>query len=277
MPKLLSDAAVAQYHDKGYYFPVSVLSPDEAADCRRRIEAFEASQGGRLRGNKRIKLHVLFPWIADLARHPTVLNAVEDLLGPNLLCFQSIFFTKEAMDPGFVSWHQDSTYGGLSTAELATVWLAFTPSSRDNGCLRVVPGSHKLDQLPHRDTFDRNNLLTRGQEIAVAVGEGETVDIELAPGEASLHHVQIAHASEPNCSDDRRIGLALRYVPTHVRQTTGMPDSALLVRGADEYRHFEPEPLPTTELDPAALAFHERITTRKSRIMYRGTNETSYR
>src|SRR3546814_10677559 len=109
------DAAVAQEQDKGYYFPVHVLSPAEAADCRRRIEAFEASQGGRLRGNKRIKLHVLFPWIADLARRPTILDAVEDLLGPNLLCFQSIFFTKEAKDPGFVSWPQDSTYGGIST------------------------------------------------------------------------------------------------------------------------------------------------------------------
>src|SRR3546814_939448 len=186
---------------------------------------------------------VLFPWIADLARHPTILDAVEDLLGPNLLCFQSIFFTKEAKDPGFVTWHQDSTYGGLSTAELATVWLAFTPSTRENGCLRVVPGSHKLDQLPHRDTFDKNNLLTRGQEIAVAVGEGEAVDIVLESGEISLHHVQIAHASEPNRSDDRRIGLALRYIPTHVRQATGMPDSALLVRGPDESGHFEPEPL----------------------------------
>jgi non-haem Fe2+, alpha-ketoglutarate-dependent halogenase len=175
-----------------------------------------------------------------------------------------------------VSWHQDATYWGLDKPDIATVWLAFTPASIENGCMKFAPGSHRA-QLPHVDTFNEHNLLTRGQEIAVEVDEARAVCVELQPGEASLHHVLLAHGSAPNRSGDRRIGYAMRYIPTHVRQIAGERDSATLVRGVDEHGNFEPEPRPDSELSEAALAFHAAITERQQKVLYRGTGVERYR
>ena len=111
--------------------------------------------------------------------------------------------------------------------------MAFTDSTAANGAMRVIPASHKLDQVPHRDTFAAANLLSRGQEIMVDVDEREAAMLELAAGEMSLHHVRLIHGSDPNPSDDRRIGFAIRYIPTYVRQVAGSHDSATLVRGED--------------------------------------------
>jgi ectoine hydroxylase-related dioxygenase (phytanoyl-CoA dioxygenase family) len=141
--------------------------------------------------------------------------------------------------------------------------------------MEVIPGTHTMDQVPHRDTFDKNNLLTRGQEIAVDVDQSKAVRLDLRPGEISLHHMRLVHGSAPNPSDQRRIGFAIRYIPTYVRQLEGN-DSATLVRGIDEYRTFEHEPRPMQDLDPALLALHKDITARSAKILYRGTQVTSY-
>ena len=108
-------------------------------------------------------------------RHPTILDAVEDVLGPNLLVWSTSFFIKEARDPAYVSWHQDATYWGLSAPDVLTAWVAFTDATVENGAMRMVPGSH-AEQLEHRDTFAPHNLLSRGQEIAVEVDEARGVD-----------------------------------------------------------------------------------------------------
>jgi ectoine hydroxylase-related dioxygenase (phytanoyl-CoA dioxygenase family) len=231
--------------------------------------------GGPLRGDLRHKTHLLFPFLAELVRHPGILDAIEDVLGPDILCWSSNFFIKEAADPAFVSWHQDSTYWGLSSPEVATAWVALTPSNAANGAMAVIPGSHKLDQMPHRDTFHRHNLLTRGQEIAVEVDESQSVPLNLQPGEMSLHHVRLVHGSAPNPSFDRRIGFAIRYIPTSIRQIEG-DDSATLVRGEDRYRHFEHEPRPRIDMDPAMLELHRQIAERNAKILYRGTGVTSF-
>jgi ectoine hydroxylase-related dioxygenase (phytanoyl-CoA dioxygenase family) len=194
---------------------------------------------------------------------------VEPILGPNLLCWGGSFFAKKPHDPGFVTWHQDSTYWGLSRPDIVTAWIALTPSTAANGCMRVIPGSHTSDQLPHRDTFAEDNLLTRGQEIAVEVDESKAVDIVLGPGEFSLHHVRLVHGSKPNTSDVPRIGFAIRYLPTDVRQISGHPDSATLVRGTDEYGHFLPEPAPREDFDPDAVEFHARVMEANRKILYR--------
>src|SRR5205085_12125410 len=154
--------------------------------------------------------HLLFPFLAGLVRHPRLLDAVEDVLGPDILCWNSNFFIKEAANPAFVSWHQDSTYWGLSEPDVVTAWVALTPSNAANGAMAVIPGSHQLDQAPHRDTFDRHNLLTRGQEIAVEVDDSKAALLCLEPGEMSLHHVRLVHGSAPNPSGDRRIGFENR-------------------------------------------------------------------
>ena len=211
-----------------------------------------------------------------MVRNAAILDAVEDVLGSNLLCWNTNFFIKEAGDPGFVSWHQDSTYWGLSEPDVVTAWLALTPASEASGAMQMIPGSHTLDQVAHNDTFDENNLLTRGQEIAVEVNEDEAQLIELEPGEMSLHHVRIFHASAPNRSPERRIGMAIRYIPTHVRQVVGESDSAALVRGVDDYGHFEPEPRPQGDLDPDMLALHQRYADGQAQVLYRGTDRTSF-
>src|SRR5437763_409455 len=275
MPKTLTEAQVAQYREAGYLAPIRIMAEAEALGLRAALEAVETRTGGPLRGDLRHKSHLLFPFLADLVRHPVLLDAVEDLLGPDILCWSSSFFIKEAANPAFVSWHQDSTYWGLSSPEVATAWVALTPSNAANGAMAVIPGSHKLDQMPHRDTFHRHNLLTRGQEIAVEVDETRAVPLNLRPGEMSLHHVRLVHGSAPNPSLDRRIGFAIRYIPTRIRQLEG-EDSATLVRGADRFAHFGLEPRPAIDMDPAILPLHRQIAERNARILYRGTTVSSF-
>jgi non-heme Fe2+,alpha-ketoglutarate-dependent halogenase len=275
MPKMLTVAQIEQYREEGFVSPIRIMSAAAAGEYRRCLEAFEASTGGPLGGDLRHKSHLLFPWLAELIRHDKVLDAIEDLYGPDLLCWSTNFFIKEKSNPAFVSWHQDSTYWGLSRPDVVSAWVAFTPANSGNGAMQVIPGSHKTDQIPHRDTFDKHNLLTRGQEVAVEVDQSKAVTIALEPGEMSLHHVRLVHGSPPNTSDDRRIGFAIRYVPTSVSQIAGA-DSATLVRGSDRFHHFELEPRPERDLDPALVALHKQITERNAQILYRGTNVKSY-
>jgi ectoine hydroxylase-related dioxygenase (phytanoyl-CoA dioxygenase family) len=271
----LPPSAIEQYERDGYYFPMRVLSTEEARRCREQLEQVERDLGGPLRGVYRVKPHLLFTWLAELVRHPAILDAVEDVIGPDILCWNTSFFTKEARSPGYVSWHQDATYWGLSEPDVVTAWVAFTESTAANGNMRIVPGSHRTP-LPHVDTFHPDNLLSRGQEIAVEVDEAKAADIMLEPGEMSLHHVLMVHGSGANPSEDRRIGYAIRYMPTRVRQTAGPQDSATLVRGRDAFGHFELEPRPSADLDPAMLALHADISHRQARILYRGTDRTSF-
>ena len=272
----LSAEALAQYRRDGFYFPIRVLSPDEARGYRARLEAVEREHGGPLGGLLRQKSHLLFTWLNELIRHPRILDVVEDLLGPDLLCWGSSFFIKEARDPAFVSWHQDSTYWGLSEPDVVTAWVALSESSVESGAMRMVPGTHH-EQVAHRDTFAPDNLLSRGQEIMVEVDEARGVDIVLHPGEMSLHHVRMFHGSPPNRSADRRIGYAIRYIPTRIEQVVGTRDSATLVRGVDEYHHFDVEEPPAGDLDPAALARHAAIMKRQGEILYRGTTAERFR
>jgi hypothetical protein len=275
MPKSLTPAQIEQYREEGCVFPIRIMSETGAAELRGRLEAFEQQTGGPLKGDLRHKSHLLFTWLAELVRCGSILDAVEDLYGPDLLCWTTNFFIKEAADPAFVSWHQDSTYWGLSTPDVVTAWVAFTEATAANGAMEYIPGSHKLDQIPHRDTFAKHNLLTRGQEVMVEVDESQRRIITLRPGEMSLHHVRLVHGSPPNPSSDRRIGFAIRYIPTMVAQLAG-EDSATLVRGEDRHHHFMLEPQPTGDLDPELVTLHRAITERNAKILYRGTEIASY-
>ena len=273
--KLLSPEQVEQYRRDGYVFPISVMPEAEARAIRRKLEAFEAKKGGPLDKSYRHKSHLLFPFLWDLIHHPRILDAVEDVLGPDLLCWSTSFFTKEPHDPGYVSWHQDATYWGLSSPDVMTAWVALSPSTIEAGAMRVIPGTQH-EQVPHKDTFNPENMLTRGQEVEVDVDPSKAVDIVLKPGEMSLHHVRIVHGSEPNRSDDRRIGFAIRYIPTSVRQVIGPRDSAVLVRGVDRYKNFDMEPRPEGEFDEAGLAAHRAVTERQAQILYAGTRTKSF-
>lgn len=273
MAAALTPEQVEDYRRRGYRFPLRAFSAEEAGGMLDRLRATEARLGGPLSGRMNQKPHLLLPWADAMVRHPAVLDAVGGVIGPDILCWSSQFFMKGAGDPSFVSWHQDGTYWGLSSPDVVTAWIAFTPSVPESGCMRVVPGTH-LAAVPHTDTFAPDNLLSRGQEVAVDVPDGAAVDIVLQPGEMSLHHVLIVHGSEPNRASWPRIGFAVRYVPTHVHQLGGEKDSALLVRGTDRHGNFEHETPPEAELHPDALARHAAILDRQLAVLYRGAART---
>lgn len=265
---VLTEAQVRQFNDAGYVFPVPVLKPEEVQDLRGRLEAFEATQGGKLEPAQRNKSHLLFKWVDDLIRDERVLDPVSELIGDDLLCWNTLFWIKDAGSESFVSWHQDTRYWGLSSDKVVTAWLALSPATPESGCMRVLPGTHVGDVLEHQDRYDANNMLTRGQEIADAVDEDRAVYMPLEPGQMSIHNYRLAHASGANTSADRRIGISMHFMPPDSAQIVGNWDSAALVRGQDPYGHFEPTPAPVADFDPACVAFHDRASQAIRDVLY---------
>ncbi len=261
---------IERYASDGWLSPVEVLSGSEVAAARARLEAFEAEHGPLAARPERTRAYLPFTWVDEIMRHPRLVDAVEDLIGPDILCWNALFWIKEAGAGSFVGWHQDATYWGLDNRELVTVWVALSPAGEDAGCLRVLPGSHRLT-LDHDETYDPDNLLTRGQHIR-DIDDADTVAMPLAPGQASFHNVATAHGSGPNRSTGRRIGLSLHYLPPRTRQTLADWDSAALVRGRDRHGNFDHAPRPTADLDPEIMAYHHRSSDALRRIVYDGAD-----
>ena len=270
MPKILTSEQRDQYRQQGYVFPIRVMDETRAADYRALLEEFEAEQGAPVSGTLRNKSHLLFLWVDEMMRNDRILDTVEDLIGENILCWNTLFWIKEPRTKAYVSWHQDLNYWGLDTDDLITVWLALSPATVESGCMSVLPGSHKGEFMPHEDLYRDDNMLTRGQEISVVVDESKTVAMPLRPGQVSLHNGRLAHASSPNRSDDRRIGISFHYMPTRTRQIVGDWDSAALVRGEDSYGHFIHTPRPTRDFDPATVAFHSKASDAVREILFHG-------
>ncbi|MFQ5937616.1 MAG: phytanoyl-CoA dioxygenase family protein [Acidiferrobacterales bacterium] len=270
MPKLLTEDQVRSYRADGFVAPVRALTQQEAAAFRGRFETYEKAHGGWYELSKGQKLYLLQTWAAEMASHSKVLDAVEDVLGADIFVWGVSLFVKDAHSPTYVSWHQDSTYWGLNKPDVVTAWVALSPSTRESGCMKMIRGSHQLEQLPHSDTLAKDNLLTRGQEIAVKVDESNAAYLIMQPGEISLHNIRTVHASEPNRSSERRIGVAIRYIAPHVKQINAAQDSAWLVRGEDRFGHFVHETPPNADMDPAAIAEHARIMKLRQGILYDG-------
>jgi hypothetical protein len=234
-----------RFERDGFVWPIDALTPAQAAHYRDLYLDFHARHKARLgalpagqRWQINTDTHFIFEWVDALTREPAILDAVQRVLGPDLLAWNTSWFVKFPGDKAFVSWHQDGSYWGLSPMEVATAWVALGPVSAENGCMRVVPGSHTQTHLPQRDTFADDNVLSRGQEITVAVDESKAVDLVLQPGQISLHHLWIVHGSRSNRSDEPRIGIAIRYVAPQVRQEGANKPIAMLVRGRDDHGHF---------------------------------------
>ena len=266
----LTDADIAQYETEGYISPIDVLNQDEVAACRSSLEAVEAGQGGKLLPSQRPKGHLLFKWLDDVIRDPRVLDPIEQLIGPNILCWNTIFWIKDANSESFVSWHQGDTYWGLSSDKVITAWLALSPAGVENGCMRVMPGTHKGAGLHHEDRYDEANMLTRGQEITEGVDDATAVHMPLKPGQMSIHNYRAAHASGPNRGPDRRIGVSMHFMPVETQQIVGEWDSAALVRGEDPYRAFEHTPRVMQDMDPSILDFQAKASQAVSDILYHG-------
>ena len=258
MPKLLTQQQVENYRREGFVSPIRVLSGAEAADCRRALEAMEASMGGTLRGPARTKFYLRYPWAFRLATHPAILDAVEDLIGPDILLYQNTAWAKNAGEDSYVSWHQDNTYFGHVPCEVLSVWVALSPSRPESGSMRFLPGSHKLGQLPVRYEVADSNMLSSGQLADFDDSKFEPVETSLEPGEASIHHAFLIHGSPPNRTTDRRLGVTFVYHPPSLMQIGEVRTSALLVRGQDRFGYFEPEVPPLSADDPDTIARHER-------------------
>jgi non-heme Fe2+,alpha-ketoglutarate-dependent halogenase len=263
MPRKLSSAQAASYERDGFVSPVVALTSDEAAEHRGKLEAFERAVGGPLTAEAtdpryRSRTHVLLAWVCGLARHPAILDAVEDLIGPDILVYTSTWFIKEPETAAIAAWHQDATYFGLRPYAHVTAWLALTDATPTNGCMEFLPGSHAGGQRPHRAGVVADSVNRAGQAIVGEVDDAPAVHAPLRPGEFSLHHTLCLHRSPPNRSRGRRIGLAISYIPTHVRHFGAHPPPAMLVRGVDAFGHFDLEPAPAADLDEAARAAYAR-------------------
>ncbi len=263
MPKALTDEQVAEFRRNGFVFPIpgiAVNQANAAVDC---LDLYERETGEKAQQTLALKSHLPFRLFSDIIRHPRVLDAVEDLIGPNIFCWGSSFFVKEAHDPSYVSWHCDTYYYGIEPQETVTAWIAFTPSNRVSGCVRCIPGSH-LGETAFDEAPDPDNILTRGQTTR-NVDESEAVYMSLEPGQFSIHHECTVHSSEPNNADHRRIGYSIHYCPTDARQTrydAGETPSAALVRGVDEYGHWAHEPRTEVEFDATAATRMKEIRAR---------------
>ena len=252
----------SNYERDGYIFPLTAMSEKAARAIRERVENFEMSNptGRPFKDVVKSKSHLLCMAVLDLVRHEKILDAVESVLGSDILCWSAGLFIKEAGNPAYVSWHQDVSYWGLEPHDVVAAWVALSPATIESGAMRFLPGSHIGPLLEHIDTRDTNNLLARGQAICGPVDEGAAIDVVLRPGQFSLHHARLAHSSPPNKSNDRRIGITIRYLAPHVRQVLRPHDSAMLVRGKDAFGHFAEDPVPNKDYEPWAIDLSRELS-----------------
>lgn len=237
------------YERDGYVSGVRLLSEQDAIHHRQKLESAEANFGNI---HYKPKIHTLLTSPLELATMPSVLDIVEEMIGPNILLYNATYIIKEPNTPSHVSWHQDLTYWGLSHDDQVTLWLALSPATEVSGCMRMIPGSHKNGVYNHEATEDDTNVLLQGQTVQ-GVDESKAVMCQLKTGEASFHHGWTLHASMPNNSNDRRIGLNVQFLASHVRQTKHDLDTAILVRGEDKFQNFETDIPATSDLDPVAI------------------------
>ena len=269
------------YQERGYYFPVRVFEDAEASELRAHFLEYWAQNQQRLRGLPPREhymvttgTHLKLRWAYGMVSQPRILDAVESILGPNLIVWGSQWFAKMPGDKTFVSWHQDATYWGLHPPQVTTAWIALSECGPENGCLRVIPGTHLGSLLPQVDTYARDNALSRGQEIAVEVDESQAVELVLHPGEISLHHVGIVHGSNANMSSKPRIGCAVRFITPEVVQDGAARQIAQLVRGRDEFGHFDlvaPPEKDTASSEDEAI-HQEALRRMRSTIMPKRTS-----
>ena len=274
----LSKTQISTYNEQGFLSPIDVFTREQTQDLRIELEQIERAHDQGAGGHDlnqffRINGQIVLPFLANLARAPRILDCVSSILGDNLLVWSVELFIKEAGSDKVVSWHQDLTYWGMGeTDEELTAWLALSDVSVDAGCMRFIPGSHKGKIVEHADTFDEGNLLSRGQQIA-DVDEAKAQHSPLKPGQMSFHHGRVFHASGKNASQDRRIGVAIRYVTPNVRQADMGRDYAMLVRGKDEVGGWINVAPPSEIFHPPSLALYDEILQHQASALTAGAKQ----
>ena len=263
-----------RYADDGFVLPLDIITAQQAAELRTDLEAAESELADDAERLTLLRTYPdrLLPSFDNLIRNPKIIEAVSQILGPDLLVWGAGLFIKEPNSTNIVSWHQDLTYWGLDDAEETTCWVALSDASTASGAMKFVPGSHKERAVDHIDTFDKNNLLSRGQEIAVDVDENDAVAAELSPGQASIHHGHLFHASGPNSTNDRRIGTAIRYIKASLKQNDGTKSLVAHVSGEDKWHHFKVAPPPKSRLHDDDFELCRQDALAKRKILFAGVD-----
>jgi len=260
--KALNEGQVTQWRQDGFLSPFPCLTVGELQTCRDGLRRFEAWLGGPVNAVPEMKWrtmsYLIMPWAAKVAHDPRILDAVEDLLGPDLLIYTSTFFIKEPHSPTIAAWHQDSTYYGLEPKEEVTVWIALTEANEAAGCMDALSFHGQPRQLRHASHVVEHSVNRASQMIVEPLDDANPTAMPLAAGSFSMHHGLCSHRSGPNSADHRRIGLGLNYIPTHVRPAGSVKPAAMLVRGTDHFRHFERVEPAKAELDSEGVAVHDR-------------------
>ena len=273
MPRVLTKLQIEQYHDEGFISPIRVISEQEALSIKDELEQVEKEFPEEINSESRNNLHLSFAFLDALAHNRIIVDAIEDLIGPDISLWASVMFIKEPSSKQYVSWHQDATYMGLDSLDFPTPWIALSPSNIETGCMTMIAGSHKTKIQNHKDTFAENNILTRGQVIQ-DVDESKAVDLILQPGEMSIHHGAVIHGSQPNNSNQRRIGFSLQsYMPNNVKQIVGR-NLWTHVRG--QKRQDDDGMLldrPRFNMDPNTVAQRKIANENLSEILYKGAKE----
>ena len=269
---MLSTDQISHYRSKGYISPVSALTSSEAKEIREEIEKIEKKWPGALDGINRNYVHLISPLLNKVCLNKNILDAVQSIIGKNILICGTTLFIKEKNEKGFVSFHQDAKYIGLEPHNWVTVWLAVTDSNEKNGCMRMLPSSHKDNLKYHEQKFDKNNLLTRGQTIK-NISLNETDPIILKAGEISLHHPLVVHGSGLNQSDDRRIGFVIQsYIGTNVNQVIGKM-YVQKARGEDKHNYHEYSKIPLKLMGKNEIISQKKANKELSKIFYNGLNK----
>ena len=270
MPKILTEQQIEQYRDEGFISPVRVVSEAEALSIKSQLEDMEAQFPEEVNAESRNNLHLSFEFLDELAHNHIIVDAMEDLIGPDIALWASVMFIKEPSSKHYVSWHQDATYMGMDDVNFPTPWIALSPSNLETGCMTMISGSHRQEIREHEDTFAEHNILTRGQVIA-EVDESKGVDLILEPGEMSIHHGAIIHGSKPNKSKQRRIGFSLQsYMPPDIAQVVGR-NIWTHVRGK---KRQDSDGLtldrPKCNMDPVTVSQRKIANENLSDILYKG-------
>jgi len=265
---MLSDKELKDYKDNGFVSPIDVLSLEEAEEIKKEIEHIEKKWPNELVGLGRNNVHYISPVFDRVCHNHKILNAVESIIGKDILVGGTTLFIKDPDKKGFVSWHQDAKYIGFKPYNWVTAWLAITDANEENGCMRMWSGSHKEKIKDHKDTYDENNLLTRGQTVQNVPIEKTTPNI-LKAGQLSLHHPMIVHGSGPNKSNERRIGFVIQsYIGTNVDQVLGKV-FVQQARGKDTFKYHEHAKRPVELMSNKDIELKNKANEELSKIFYK--------
>ncbi len=271
----LSSNQLKQYNEEGYLSPLDILSKKDALEARNEIELIEKKIPNEIDKSGRYNVHLISPKLDAIVHNLKILDAVESIIGKNILVCSTTLFIKNPKEYGFVSYHQDAKYIGLEPHNWVTAWVAITDSYQENGCMKMWPKSH-LEIKYHEDKFNKGNLLTRGQTVE-RVPHNKVKSVELKAGQMSLHHPRIVHGSGINKSDDRRIGFVIQsYIGTNVQQTLGK-NSVQIARGKDDYNYHEVIHRTKSFMNDEDLSLRKKENNYLQEIFYKGSgNKGSY-